>query len=58
MGEITSAKFLRALPSPVGPLPAFDPETPPAAPDPLFESDSGSRKGKELPNTPWAAPHR
>ena len=101
MGEVTSAKFLRALPSLVGPLPAFDPETAPAEPDPLFEqwlaeaidagvvgphamtlstldpagrpsarvvilkfqdsgcwafaSGSGSRKGKELADTPWAA---
>jgi pyridoxamine 5'-phosphate oxidase len=96
-----SAKSLRALPSLAGPLPAFDPDTAPATPDPLFErwlkdaidagvvephamtlstvdpagrpsarvlilkyledgawafaSGSGSRKGKELANTPWAA---
>jgi pyridoxamine 5'-phosphate oxidase len=101
VGDVTSAKFLRELPSLVGPLPAFDPDIAPAEPDPLFErwlaeaidagvvgphamtlstvdpaghpsarmvilkfqhsgcwafaSDSGSRKGKELANTPWAA---
>src|ERR1700741_877512 len=36
-GEVTSAKFLRDLPSLVGPLPAFYPDTAPAEPDPLFE---------------------
>lgn len=101
MGDVTSAASLRGLPSLAGPLPAFDPDTAPAGPDPLFErwlaeaidagvvephamtlstvdpagrpsarvvilrfqeagrwafaSGSGSRKGKELANTPWAA---
>lgn len=101
MGEITSARSLRRLPSLAGPLPPFDPRVAPPDPDTLFDhwladaidagvvephamtlstvdptgrpsarvlilkyladghwafaSGSGSRKGKELANTPWAA---
>ena len=101
MGDVTSAASLRGLASLAGPLPAFDPDTAPAGPDPLFgrwlaeaigagvvephamtlstvdpagrpsarvvilryqeagrwafASGSGSRKGRELANTPWAA---
>lgn len=37
MGNVTSATYLRALPSLAGPLRDFDPETAPAEPDSLFE---------------------